>query len=240
MIQIEDITKSYDGKKKIIDKLSLKVKKGEIFGLLGVNGAGKTTLIKSMIGLQRIEQGKILLNGKSLLEEEILVKKSFYFLPDNYGVYKSITGMDWIRFVLGVYGIDFPDRKGEMERMSVKFEINNVLDSRVGTYSLGMLNKLGIMIGFLIDPPILILDEPMHGLDPYAIMAYRELLKDYAERGGTVFYSTHLIDLAHKLCTRIGILQNGSIIQCFDSKELDNIGDLETKFLEVTHYEAAH
>jgi ABC-2 type transport system ATP-binding protein len=234
MIEIKNVSKSYTANKMVLNNLNIHVNKGEIFGLLGVNGAGKTTLIKIMIGLQSENQGKIYLKGMHLKEQEVETKKSFYFLSDHYEVYRCITGEDWIRFVLCTYGVEYSKCQGAIEAYSARFELKDVLNQMIGTYSLGMRNKLGIMIGFLVNPPILILDEPMHGLDPYAIIAYRELLKEYASKGGTVFFSTHLIDIAHRICTRIAILHNGNIVRLINEVELSHIKDLELEFMEST------
>ncbi|SET34473.1 ABC transporter ATP-binding protein [[Clostridium] polysaccharolyticum] len=237
MIEINNIKKSYDKSKTVLKGISLKVERGEIFGLLGANGAGKTTLIKIMTGLLNEDSGKVMLDGKGMDKDIVATKKSFYFMPDNYKVYNSITGREWIRFVCSFYDLKEGEYAGKVDIIANKFNMDEALDVLIGKYSFGMMNKLGIMLGFIINPPILIYDEPLNGLDPYAIVAYKELLKDYVDKGGTVFYSTHLLDLAQTICTKVAILREGIILKILGLEQIKNMKSLEEMFMEVTGYE---
>ncbi len=233
IIQLKQISFSYDQNKKVLDNLNLNIPKGSIFGLLGINGAGKTTLIKIMSGLLNLRQGNVFLSNMQLKEDEIEYKRLFYYVPDEYEIYSRITGYEWIQFVSGLYQVPVSRMKKATSKYADDFEMTDALDQLISTYSLGMNNKLGIMLAFIINPPILIMDEPLHGLDPFAIVTYKSILKDYVNNGGTVFFSTHLLDLAQVLCTDIGILSDGKIVDYFKMNDYHKAGELEKHFMNV-------
>jgi ABC-2 type transport system ATP-binding protein len=233
LIRIEDLVFGYSKDKNVLNKIQLEISRGTIFGLLGMNGAGKTTLIKNMIGMLKQQSGAIYLDGMRIDEDEIGYKKKFYYVPDEYDIYPHITGNEWIRFVTGLYDVPEGVVAERVACYAKEFEMENALNTMVGTYSLGMRNKLGIMLGFIIGPEILIMDEPLHGLDPFAIVTYKSLLREYVENGGTVFLSTHLLDLSQVLCSEVGILAGGKIVDRFSLDEYHEAGELEKHFMTV-------
>ena len=233
IISIKDLTFSYDKKRKVLDSMNLEVTKGSVFGLLGKNGAGKTTLIKQMIGLMQVQKGDISIMGVKMKDDELRYKKYFYYISDDYEVYTKITGNEWINFVTRLYGIDEKVKAERTKRYAKELEMSDALDSLIGTYSLGMRNKLGIMLAFIVNAPVTIMDEPLHGLDPFAVVTYKTLLKEYAEQGGTVFFSTHLLDIAQVLCTDIAIISDGHIVEKVETSDFTKVGELEKHFMQV-------
>ena len=233
VISVKDVTFSYDKQRNVLSSLNLEVPKGSVFGLLGVNGAGKTTLIKQIIGLMQIQEGDISLLDLNFKDNEIRYKKNFYYISDDYEIYTKITGREWINFVTQLYNIDEKTKEERTKRYAKEFEMTEALDSFIGTYSLGMKNKIGIMLAFIVSAPVTIMDEPLHGLDPFAIVTYKTLLREYADQGGTVFFSTHLLDIAQVLCTDIGIISEGRIIEVLKTSDFTEAGALENHFMKA-------
>ncbi len=238
MISIQNASKSYDGKKKSVDSISFDVRDGEIFGFLGPNGAGKTTTIKMMTGILDIDEGDILIDGNSITKTPIEAKKGFGYVPDTPDVFLKLTGMEYLNFLADIYDVPYEERKVHIEDISKKFDMFDHLNEKIESYSHGMRQKI-LVIGSLIhSPKNLILDEPMTGLDPKSSHDLKELMKAHADRGNSVFFSTHVLEVAEKICDRIGIINNGKVLFVGTIDELkDKFKEnksLEDLFLEIT------
>ena len=212
MIQIKNVSKAYKKGNNIINNLNLEVKDGEIFGFIGPNGVGKTTTIKMITGILKIDEGDILIDGKSIITDSLEAKKRIGLVSDNPDVFLKLTGMEYLNFIADVYNISEEERMKKIEELAKLFELEFDLDSKIQSYSHGMKQKL-IIIGVLIhNPHNWILDEPMTGLDPKASFNLKQLMREHAKQGNTVFFSTHILDVAEKLCDRIGIINNGKLV----------------------------
>lgn len=238
MIEIINISKSYNKKEKIIKKINLNIKDGEIFGFLGPNGAGKTTTIKMMTGILDIDEGNILIDKKSIINEPIEAKKRIGYVSDNPDVFLKLKGIEYLNFMGDIYDVCEETRKEKIEKYSKIFEIDDVLNNKIESYSHGMRQKL-IIIGSLIhDPQNWIIDEPMVGLDPKSTYELKKIMRNLADRNRAVFFSTHILDVAEKLCDRIGIINNGEIkfVGTIDEmkNELKENKSLEELFMEIT------
>lgn len=238
MISIQNVSKSYDGKKKSVDGLSFDVKDGEIFGFLGPNGAGKTTTIKMITGILDIDQGDILVDGNSISKEPIEAKMKFGYVPDSPDIFLKITGMEYLNFLADIYDVPYDERKERIEDISKKFEMYEHLSEKIESYSHGMRQKI-LVIGSLIhSPKNLILDEPMTGLDPKSSHDLKELMREHADKGNSVFFSTHVLEVAEKICDRIGIINKGQLLFVGTLDELKEKfkenKSLEDLFLEIT------
>ncbi len=238
MLQLENISKSYaKGRVKAVDSLSLHVKRGEIFGFIGPNGAGKTTTIKMICGIINADAGRILVNGKDIAKEPLDVKRSMGFVPDAANVYERLTGLEYLNFLADVYGVDQKTRLERMEKYLTMFEIKDAAGSLIRTYSRGMRQKLTVTGALLHNPPLWILDEPMSGLDPRAAHQLKLEMRAHCDQGNTVFFSTHVLEVAEKLCDRIGIINHGKLIAVGTLEELragEKGESLEALFLELT------
>jgi ABC-2 type transport system ATP-binding protein len=240
LIEISNISKSYNkGKIRAVDDLNLQVRPGEIFGFLGPNGAGKTTTIKMMVGLLKSDSGSIKINGFDIEKEPLRVKKSISFVPDNPEVYEKLTGIEYLNFLGDVYGVPGALRKERIGRFLDLFELRSAVNDLIQSYSHGMRQKIVLIGALLHDPQVFILDEPMVGLDPKSSHNLKEYMKEHCARGKTVFFSTHILEVAEKLCDRIGIIHQGSLIACGTMDELkdqsQNKESLVNIFLELTH-----
>ena len=238
MIQINKVSKSYVKDKKSVDNLELEIRNGEIFGFLGPNGAGKTTTIKMITGILNIDEGDILIDGKSITNNPIEAKKQFGFVPDNPDMFVRLKGIEYLNFIADIYGISEEERKKKIEELTKKFGIYEELSNSIQSYSHGMRQKL-IIIGVLIhNPKNWILDEPMTGLDPKASFDLKELMRKHSKDGNTVFFSTHVLEVAEKLCDRVGIINKGKLIFVGTYDELKTKfaenSSLEELFLELT------
>ena len=212
MIQIKNVSKAYKKGNNIINNLNLEVKDGEIFGFIGPNGVGKTTTIKMITGILKIDEGDILIDGKSIITDSLEAKKRIGLVSDNPDVFLKLTGIEYLNFIADVYNISEEERMKKIEELAKLFELEFDLDSKIQSYSHGMKQKL-IIIGVLIhNPHNWILDEPMTGLDPKASFNLKQLMREHAKQGNTVFFSTHILDVAEKLCDRIGIINNGKLV----------------------------
>ena len=241
MILIKNLSKSYDKKNKIIDNLNLEIKDGEIFGFLGPNGAGKTTTIKMITGILEIDNGDILIDGKSIKKEPIEAKKQIGLVPDNPDVFLKLKGIEYLNFMADIYEVSTQDRVKRIKELSEKFEINNVLNNKIESYSHGMRQKL-IIIGVLLhNPKNWILDEPMTGLDPKSSFELKNMMREHANQKNTVFFSTHILDVAERLCDRIGIIDKGKLlfVGTYEDlkKELKENKSLEELFMEIVENE---
>ncbi|MFD6441932.1 ABC transporter ATP-binding protein [Peribacillus sp. NPDC060186] len=232
MLSITDLEKSYSTKK-ILNGVNLKIKKGEILGFIGANGAGKTTTLNIITGILDYENGMVEINGLTK-EDGIEYKKQFFFIPDTINVFKNVSGFDWIRFLMNLY--DNEDNESLDEYIS-RFGMQESINKPMGSYSYGMMHKVSLIAAFTINPPIIIMDEPLNGLDPNAVLVYKGLIKQYVEKGGTVFFSTHLLDVAEKVCTTVAILKEGKIILHDEIKNIIGESSLESIFMEAQVYE---
>ena len=241
MIEIKNISKEYKKNKKVINDINLEIKDGEIFGFLGPNGAGKTTTIKMITGILEIDKGDILIDGKSIKKEPIEAKKQIGLVPDNPDVFLKLKGIEYLNFMADIYEVSTQDRVKKIKELSEKFEINNVLNNKIESYSHGMRQKL-IIIGVLLhNPKNWILDEPMTGLDPKSSFELKNMMRDHANQKNTVFFSTHILDVAERLCDRIGIIDKGKLlfVGTYEDlkKELKENKSLEELFMEIVENE---
>ena len=238
MIQIKNLNKSYVKDKKTIDNLNLEIKNGEIFGFLGPNGAGKTTTIKMITGILEIDEGDILLDNISIKENPIDAKKNFGFVPDSPDLFLKLKGIEYLNFLADIYKVSKNDRKEKIEKYSKMFDIYDNLNDRIQNYSHGMRQKIIIIGAMLHNPKNWVLDEPMTGLDPKSAHDLKSLMRQHANLGNTVFFSTHVLEVAEKLCDRIGIINKGKLIFVGTYEEMKKKfkedASLEELFLEIT------
>ena len=238
MIEFKNVSKEYTKNKKVVENLDFKINDGEIFGFLGPNGAGKSTTIKMMTGILDITEGDIILNGKSIISEQVEAKKQFGYVPDVPDMFLKLKGIEFLNFIADIYEIDLKARKEKIERLSKEYKIYDSLNAQIQSYSHGMRQKLLVVSALLHSPKILILDEPMTGLDPKASHDLKEMMRKYKEEGNIVFFSTHVLEVAEKLCDRIGIINNGKLVFVGTYEEMKNKfkenASLEDLFLELT------
>ena len=241
MIKIENVTKSYVKGKKSVDNLNLEIKDGEIFGFLGPNGAGKTTTIKMITGILNPDEGDILIDGKSIGKEPLEAKKRFGFVPDSPDMFLKLKGIEYLNFLAEIYEIPVELKKERIEKHTQQFEIYNNLNEQIESYSHGMRQKIVICGALLSNPKNWILDEPMTGLDPKSSFDLKEMMREHSRNGNTVFFSTHVLEVAEKLCDRVGIINHGKLVfvgtlEEMKSKFNENTS-LENLFLEITENE---
>ena len=238
MIEIKNVSKSYKKDTKVIDNLNLKINDGEIFGFLGPNGAGKTTTIKMLTGILDITEGDILIDNKSIIKDPIEAKKRIGLVQDNPEVFLKLKGIEYLNFIADVYEISREDRIKRINELTKRFELENVLDNKIQSYSHGMRQKLLIISVLLHNPNNWILDEPMTGLDPKASYELKNIMREYANQNKTVLFSTHILDVAEKLCDRIGIINKGKLLFVGTLDEMKNElkenKSLEELFMEIT------
>lgn len=240
MITLENVTKSYDrGATRAVDSLSLTIPPGEIFGFLGPNGAGKSTTINMLVGLLRPDSGRISVGGYSFEHDMLKIKQIIGYVPDGPLFYEKMTGRSYLEFICDIYKVSPEDRKRRTESLSQEFLLSDALGDVISSYSHGMKQKLAIIAALVHDPEIFILDEPLVGLDPKAAFVLKEKMRQLCSRGKGVFFSTHVMEVAEKICDRVGIIRKGSLIACapFDELRASRGGadeSLETVFLELT------
>ena len=238
MIEIKNVSKSYIKGKKSVDNLSLEIKDGEIFGFLGPNGAGKTTTIRMITGILDADEGEILIDGKNIKTQVLDAKKNFGFVPDNPDMFLKLKGIEYLNFMADVYDIPANERKEKIESLTKKFEIYNQLNNQIQSYSHGMRQKIVICGALLSEPKNWILDEPMTGLDPKSSFDLKEMMREHSKSGKTVFFSTHVLEVAEKLCDRVGIINNGKLVFVGTFEEMKQKfkeqASLEELFLEIT------
>lgn len=241
MIRIDKVSKTYNGKIKAVDNISIEVKPGEIFGFIGPNGAGKTTTIKMLTGIISPDSGEIEINGKSIIKDNLEAKKEFGFVPDSPDVFLRLKGIEYLNFIGDIYGVDTKIRKQRIEKLAAEFEMNEALGDKIQSYSHGMRQKIIIMGVLIHDPNVWILDEPMTGLDPKSSFKLKEMMREHAKNGKTVVFSTHVLEVAEKICDRVAIINKGKILFCGTLEELrkeNNTSDsLEKIFLEMIGHE---
>ena len=238
MIQIQNLSKSYNKNKKIINKLNLEINNGEIFGFLGPNGAGKTTTIKMITGILSIDEGDILIDKYSIQKEPLEAKKRFGYVPDNPDMFLKLKGIEYLNFLGDIYEVNEEERKKIIEELSELFEIKNALNNKIESYSHGMRQKIIIIGSLLHNPNNWIIDEPMTGLDPKASYELKKIMRKRADENKTVFFSTHILDVAEKVCDKIGIINKGELLFVGTieeiKKELKENKSLEELFMEIT------
>ncbi len=237
MIELKNVSESYVNGIKVIDNISLKVEDGTVFGFIGPNGAGKTTTIEMITGILNIDEGDILINGKSIITEPIEAKKQFGFVPDVPDAFEKLTGLEYLNFIGDVYDVPSEERLKIVNRLSNEFGLTQSLRDRIQSYSHGMKQKLLIISVLLHNPANWILDEPMTGLDPKASYTLKNLMKEHSRKGNTVFFSTHVLEVAEKICDKIAVIDKGKIIfvgTCEELKEKAKISSsLEESFLKI-------
>ena len=233
MLKITDLVKSYDGKTNAVNHINLEIKKGEIFGFIGHNGAGKTTTIKSVVGLLPFENGVIKINGYDITKDTLEAKKQMVYIPDNPDLYESLTGIQFLNFICDIYSISKEQRNKDIKHYADLFELTKNLGDSISSYSHGMKQKLALISAFIRHPKLLIFDEPFVGLDPKAMHLVKQLMRKICDEGNSVFFSTHVLDVAEKLCDRIAIISHGEIVAYGTMEEVKGNQSLEDVFLEL-------
>lgn len=232
MIEIKNLTKSYNGVK-VVDNISLKVNDGEIFAFIGHNGAGKTTTIKSIVGINNFDSGEIFINGKSIVKDAVNAKKEIAYVPDNPDLYENMKAIDFINFICDMYETTSSVRMKNIIKYAKMFEIEDKLNNEISTYSHGMKQKIALIAALSHDPKVLIMDEPFVGLDPKAVFDMKNIMKEMCKEGKCIFFSTHILDVAEKLCDRVAIIKKGKIVTVGKMKEIMGDESLEEVFLEL-------
>ena len=241
MIEFENVNKSYNGKSKAVDSLNLTIKDGEIFGFIGPNGAGKTTTIKMLTGILSQDSGKIIINGVDMSNNALECKKQFGYVPDNPDMFLRLKGLEYLNFMGDIYEVKKEVRKEKIKELASRFEMDTALSDQLQSYSHGMRQKIVIMGALLHEPSVWVLDEPMTGLDPKASFLLKEMMREHTQSGKTVFFSTHVLEVAEKLCDRVAVINKGKILFCGTMDEMrkhfKEKESLEEMFLEMVDHE---
>ncbi len=232
MLSIEHLTKTF-GTVKAVDDLSLHIAPGEIYGFIGHNGAGKTTTLRSVVGIQQFDQGEIRVGGISVREDPLAVKKILAYIPDNPDLYEYMTGIKYLNFVADIFGVSKADREARIHEYAGRFELTGALAQPIASYSHGMKQKLAIVSAWLHDPKLIVMDEPFVGLDPKASHLVREMMREVCDNGGAIFFSTHVLEVAEKLCDKVAIIKQGRLIRSGTMEEVKGDDSLEEVFLEL-------
>ncbi len=232
MLRMEHLTKVY-GDKKAVDDLSLHIQPGEIYGFIGHNGAGKTTTLKSVVGILQFDEGEITIDGISIREQPLACKKKFAYIPDNPDLYDFMTGIKYLNFIADVFGVDENTRQERIRKYADLFEITNDLGQPIAAYSHGMKQKLAIIAAWMHDPKLIIMDEPFVGLDPKASHLLKGMMREVCDNGGAIFFSTHVLEVAEKLCDKVAIIKGGKLIRSGTMEEVKGDDSLEEVFLEL-------
>lgn len=238
MLRIVNYSKSYKNGHKAVDQLSLDVQSGEIYGFIGHNGAGKTTTIKAIVGILDLTEGDIFVNGHSIKSEPLLCKQTLAYIPDNPDLYDAFTGIDYLSFIADLFGMSTEERENQIKKYSEAFELTPYLGDLIASYSHGMKQKLALISAFIHSPKLLVLDEPFVGLDPKASHTLKQLMREFCDRGSAIFFSTHVLEVAEKLCDQIAIIKAGKLMA--KGKVADVIGNqsLENVFMELIDNES--
>ena len=232
MIEIKNVTKRY-GDNVALNDVSFDVNDGEIFAFIGHNGAGKTTLIKAIVGIHDFDSGDILINGKSIKTNPLECKKEIAFVPDNPELYENLKAIDFINFICDMYDVDMEVRKTNIAKYAKMFEIEDKLNNTIDSFSHGMKQKVALISALVHDPKVIIMDEPFVGLDPKAVYDIKEIMNNMAKEGKIIFFSTHILDVAEKLCSRVAIIKKGNIVKVGSMEEIKGDKSLEKVFLEL-------
>ncbi len=237
MLTIKNLTKTYKGGKKAVSNLSLEIKPGDIYGFIGPNGAGKTTTIKAIAGILDFEEGEIFVNGNSVKKDPMKTKASLAYIPDNPDLYEHLTGIQYLNFTADIFGIGKSIREERIKEYADLFELTKNLGDLIQSYSHGMKQKLAIISALIHKPQLMLLDEPFVGLDPVSTLKLKTLMHKMCEEGAAIFFSTHVLEVAEKLCNKIAIIKEGSLVVSGTVEELTKKGSLEDVFMEVEQYE---
>ena len=232
MLQIEHLTKTY-GEKKAVDDLSLHILPGEIYGFIGHNGAGKTTTLKSVAGILRFDAGELRIAGTSIRTDPLACKRKLAYIPDNPDLYDYMTGIQYLNFIANIFGVSAADRQVRIRELAERFELTNDLAQPIAAYSHGMKQKLAIISAWLHAPQLVVMDEPFVGLDPKAAHLLKGMMRELCDRGGAIFFSTHVLEVAEKLCDKVAILRAGKLIRSGTMDEVKGDDSLEEVFLEL-------
>ena len=232
MLKINHLTKTY-GEKKAVDDLNIHINPGEIYGFIGHNGAGKTTTLKSVVGILQFDQGEILIDGKSIQTDPLACKREIAYIPDNPDLYDYMTGIKYLNFIADVFGVSAQDRQTRIRKYADLFELTEDLAQPIAAYSHGMKQKLAVISALVHEPKLIIMDEPFVGLDPIASHLLKEIMRQRCDEGGAIFFSTHVLEVAEKLCDKIAIIKGGKLIKSGTMEEVRGDSSLESVFLEL-------
>ena len=233
MLNIEHLTKTY-GEKKAVDDLNLHIRPGEIYGFIGHNGAGKTTTLKSVAGILQFDAGEIYIGGDSVREKPLECKRKIAYIPDNPDLYEYMTGIRYLNFIADIFGVDAALRRERIRRYADAFELTGDLAQPIAAYSHGMKQKLAIIAAWLHEPQLILMDEPFVGLDPKAAHLLKGMMREICDRGGAIFFSTHVLEVAEKLCDKVAIIKGGKLIRSGTMEEVKGDDSLEEVFLRLT------
>ena len=232
MLKIEHLTKTY-GEKKAVDDLSLHIQPGEIYGFIGHNGAGKSTTIKSAVGILKFDTGMITINGKSLTEDPLGCKRDLAYIPDNPDLYDFMSGIKFLNFVADIFAVPAAERQEKIRKYGDLFELTGDLAQPISAYSHGMKQKLAVIAAWLHSPKLIVMDEPFVGLDPKASHHLKEMMREHCDNGGAIFFSTHVLEVAEKLCDKVAIIKQGKLVKTGTMDEVKGDDSLEEVFLEL-------
>jgi len=232
MLKIENLTKVY-GEKKAVDNLSLEINSGEIYGFIGHNGAGKTTTLKSIVGILKFEEGKISVDGMDVSSYPIETKKKIAYIPDNPDLYEYMTAIQYLNFICDIFEVPVEVREERIKKYGDVFEITGDLGQQINSFSHGMKQKLAIIGAWIHEPKLIIMDEPFVGLDPKASFSLKEMMREACDNGSAIFFSTHVLDVAEKLCDKVAIIKGGKLIKAGTMDEVKGDDSLESVFLEL-------
>ena len=232
MLKIEHLTKTY-GEKKAVDDLSLHIQAGELYGFIGHNGAGKTTTLKAVAGILQFDAGEIYIDGKSIRSEPLACKRELAYIPDNPDLYDFMSGIRYLNFIADIFGVSADDRQTRIRDYGALFELSGDLGQPIAAYSHGMKQKLAIIAAWLHEPRLILMDEPFVGLDPKAAHLLKGMMREVCDRGGAIFFSTHVLEVAEKLCDKVAIIKGGRLIRSGTMEEVKGDDSLEQVFLEL-------
>ena len=232
MVEIKGLCKSYDNKR-VVDNLNLTINDGEIYGFIGHNGAGKTTTIKCLIGILSFEEGEILIDGLSIKDKPIECKRKIAYIPDNPDLYNYMSGIDYLNFIGDVFNVANEERVKRIDKYAGIFELTDSLANPISSYSHGMRQKLAIIAAWLHEPDLIVMDEPFVGLDPKASHDLKMMMREFCDNGGSIFFSTHVLEVAEKLCDKVAIIKQGELIKSGTMEEVKGDSSLESVFLEL-------
>ena len=237
MLKISHFSKSYDSRHKAVDDLSLEVCSGDIFAFIGHNGAGKTTTLKAVVGILPFEEGTIKIDDLDINEYPLEVKKRLAYIPDEPKLYDMQTGAQYLNFIADLFDVNAVDRRERIEKYAELLEIRKALNDPINSYSHGMKQKLQIISAFIHNPKLMVMDEPFVGLDPKAAFSFKQLMREFCENGGAIFFSTHVLEVAEKLCDKVAVIKGGKLIASGTMDEVKGDSSLEEVFLELTEHE---
>ena len=232
IVEIEGVNKVY-GKNRVVRDLNLTVEEGEFLTLLGSSGCGKTTTLRSIAGIMQFEEGTIMIDGHSIKEEPLACKKIMAYIPDNPDLYEFMSGIQYLNFIADIFGVDVSTRDERIHRYTDLFEITNVLDDAISSYSHGMKQKLAIVSAWIHEPKLILMDEPFVGLDPKASHILKQMMREFCDQGNAILFSTHVLEVAEKLCDRVAIIKDGKLIRSGTMEDVKGDSSLESVFLEL-------